>query len=121
MNMTVDNIEQESQNDDRDLNIDPDFCSESIACEFSQAEFKNSVKKIVPLQKIFRTLNLKTKKRKMLKSYRGRDAGSVPFFHEEDNLVFSHVLRLEVLGLKDYIPGNRRLFIDSSKRILKSV
>lgn len=71
-------------------------------------------------------LALSLKEKKRLKSgtntsfYRRRHAYFVPFFHEEGNLVLSHVSSLwAMLGLEDYNPDNWQLFIDSSKRSFK--
>ncbi|GBM36704.1 hypothetical protein AVEN_221969-1 [Araneus ventricosus] len=53
--------------------------------------------------------------------YCTREKGLLPFFSQEDNLVFCYEIRglLEKMGLPKYFPDDFRLFIDSSKRILK--
>lgn len=55
--------------------------------------------------------------------YRTRENGLLPFFSQEDNLVFCHDFRglLDKMGLPKYFPDDWRLFIDSSKRSLKCV
>ena len=55
--------------------------------------------------------------------YRTRDSEFLPFFSEEDGLVFCCDIPglLNKLGLKEYNPDQWRLFIDSSKYSLKVV
>ncbi|GBL88944.1 hypothetical protein AVEN_159031-1 [Araneus ventricosus] len=55
--------------------------------------------------------------------YRSREKCLLPFFSQEDNLVFCHEIRglMEKIGLPEYFPDDWRLFIDSSKRSLKCV
>ncbi|KAJ8957397.1 hypothetical protein NQ318_004877 [Aromia moschata] len=55
--------------------------------------------------------------------YRTREKDMLPFFSQEDNLVFCHEIRglMKEMGLSEYIPDDWRLFIDSSKRSLKCV
>lgn len=55
--------------------------------------------------------------------YRTREKDLLPFFTQEDNLVFCQNVRglLEKTGLPEYVPDDWRLFIDSSKRSLKCV
>jgi len=55
--------------------------------------------------------------------YRTREKDLLPFFSEEQNLVFCHAIRelLVKMGLPEYFPDDWRLFIDSSKRSLKCV
>lgn len=55
--------------------------------------------------------------------YRTRKKDFLPFFSQEDNLVYCQDVKglLEKMGLCDYSPNEWRLFIDSSKRSLKCV
>lgn len=55
--------------------------------------------------------------------YRTREKDLLPFFCQENNLVFCQDIRglLIKMGLPEYIPDDWRLFIDSSKRSLKCV
>lgn len=55
--------------------------------------------------------------------YCTREKDLLPFFSEEQNLVFCHAIRelLVKMGLSEYFPDDWRLFIDSSKRSLKCV
>lgn len=55
--------------------------------------------------------------------YRTREKDLLPFFSQDDNLVFCHEIRglLEKMALPEYFPDDWRLFIDSSKRSLKCV
>jgi hypothetical protein len=55
--------------------------------------------------------------------YRSREKDSLPFFTEDNNLVFCNDIGnlLKKIGLSDYNPSEWCLFIDSSKRSLKCV
>lgn len=55
--------------------------------------------------------------------YRKREQFLLPFFNNEDNLVFCQDVKglLLEMGLSQYFPEDWRLFIDSSKRSLKCV
>lgn len=55
--------------------------------------------------------------------YRKRDKDLLPFFTQENDLVFCNNIKglLEKMGLPEYTPDDWRLFIDSSKRSLKCV
>ena len=55
--------------------------------------------------------------------YRTREKDLLPFFSEENNLVFCNDVGglLKKMGLSEYLPHAWRLFIDSSKRSLKCV
>ncbi|KAK4878970.1 hypothetical protein RN001_007116 [Aquatica leii] len=55
--------------------------------------------------------------------YRKRDKDLLPFYSEENNLVFCNNIKglLQKMGLSEYTPDEWRLFIDSSRRSLKCV
>ena len=55
--------------------------------------------------------------------YRTREKNLLPFFSQENNLVYCHEVSglLEKMGLTEYFPHDWRLFTDSSKRSLKCV
>ena len=55
--------------------------------------------------------------------YRTREKNLLPFFSQENNVVYCHEVRglLEKMSLTEYFPHDWCLFIDSSKRSLKCV
>lgn len=101
-------------------NTDSDFCWESIASGFSQAELNDLIRNLY-LSKESKEPRLKEMKMKcgtffVLFFNRRRYADFVTFIHERYNNVF-----VTVSSLLGDITDNWRLFIGSSKRNLKCV
>ena len=108
---------------------DPEFHGDSDACQlFSQSHLNNLTRDLNLPKDAAELLGSRLKERNMLAPgtsfswYRHREKDFLPFFAEDEDLVFCK----DIPGLTkmydiEYDPNEWRLFIDSSKRSLKAV
>ena len=130
--------EDETVDDDAGENLDlcqgdqEDQDYENMSSElkkFNQGELNDLVRDLNLPKKSAELLASRLGEKNLLESstkitfYRNRDSEFLPFFTEEDGLVFCCDIPglLNKLGLKEYNPNQWRLFIDSSKYSLKVV
>ena len=104
-----------------------DFVQESVPETFSQSKFNGLVRDLSLskesaelLASRFNEKHLVTRDTKVT-FYRNRDTEFIPFFEENDDLVYCTNMEnvLLCLGVQAYNPAEWRLFLDSSKRSLK--
>nr|CAI5820804.1 unnamed protein product [Callosobruchus analis] len=111
-----------------ETNSDDEWTS-SVPQRFNQNELNDLTRDLNLSKKAAEVLASRLKEKNLLEQgtkitfYRTREKDLLPFFSQEDNLVFCHEIRglMKEMGLSAYIPDEWRLFIDSSKRSLKCV
>lgn len=108
---------------------DSDFQSNSHSESFDQKELSDLIRDLNLSKESSELLASRLKEKNALKPgtkitiYRNREKDLLPFFTEDNNLVFCNDISnlLKKIGLSEYSPDEWRLFIDSSKRSLKCV
>ena len=108
---------------------DSDFEVEAAREPFNQKELNDLIRDLNLPKKSGEVLASRLAEKNLLTSdtkityYRNREKDLLPFFSQEEDLVFCNNIPalLNKLGLSSYSPGEWRLFIDSSKRSLKCV
>nr|CAI5835337.1 unnamed protein product [Callosobruchus analis] len=111
-----------------ETNSDDEWTS-SVPQRFNQNELNDLTRDLNLSKKAAEVLASRLKEKNLLEQgtkitfYRTREKDLLPFFSQEDNLVFCHEIRglMKEMVLSAYIPDEWRLFIDSSKRSLKCV
>ena len=114
---------------DEHVGYNPDFVQESVSETFSQTELNDLVRELSLSKKSAELLASRLNQRHLLARdtkatfYRNRDAEFIPFFEENNNLVYCTNTENVLLcpGVQAYNPAEWRLFLDSSKRSLKCV
>lgn len=113
-----------------DKGEDSDYVEESNSPQrFDQKELSDLVRDLSLSKESAELLASRLNEKNLLEQgtkitfYRSREKYLLPFFSEENKLVFCNDVKglLTKMGLAKYIPGDWRLFIDSSKRSLKCV
>ena len=114
---------------DEHVGYDPDFVQENVPEAFSRSEFNDLVRDL-RLSKESAELSASRLNEKHLVArdakvtfYQNRNAEFIPFFEENDDLVYCTNTEkvLLCLDVQAYNPAKWRLFLDSSKRRLKCV
>ena len=110
--------------------VDSDYEGEaSIPQQFNQDELNDLTRDLNLSKETSELLASRLKDKNLLEQgtkitfYRTREKDLLPFFSQEEDLVFCHEIRglLEKMSLPKYFQDDWRLFIDSSKRSLKCV
>ena len=125
-----DDVEMLEESDNQTSSSESEFEESSSTKQgFSQEELNDLVRDLNLSKKSAEILASRLKEKHCLQpgvtitSFRTREQDLLPYFTEEDKLVFCNNVSglLNCMGLSEYKPENWRLFIDSSKRSLKCV